>query len=611
VKVGHQSLIETYRNARERLLAQRSHSGHWRGELSSSALATATAVCALCILDRDAYGETIDAGLRWLVHDVNSDGGWGDTPISQSNLSTTVLVLSALGLIGTEKRFGETIKAGESWIVRRCGSIEATRIAQAIKEQYGTDRTFSAPILGMCAIAGRLGSERSSWELVPQLPFELAAVPHRFWRSLGLSVVSYAIPALIALGQVRHRCCPSGNPIIRLVRNALQTRTLRILRDIQPESGGYLEAVPLTSFVAMSLAKSDLGADRVVGKAIGFVASSARSDGSWAIDSDLSTWVSSLSIAVLCEDSEAVQYLDGGARRTLRQWFLAQQHREEHPYTHARGGGWGWSDLPGSVPDADDTAAALIALRELSGGESAAPPAVERGISWLLAVQNRDGGIPTFSRGWGKLPFDRSSPDITSHSLRAWGAWLPKLNSPLAARVRRSASRALRYLHRAQRQDGSWVPLWFGNENTREQENPTFGTSRVLLGLAEFDAEKQSHLSEAALRGLAWLLGAQGTDGGWGGDGSSPPSIEETAVALEALARLYPSLRSSGEQAIVGRLTEALSRGCEWLIERTEGGRTFDAAPIGLYFARLWYYERAYPLIFTIAALGRVLRSGL
>jgi squalene-hopene/tetraprenyl-beta-curcumene cyclase len=27
-------------------------------------------------------------------------------------------------------------------------------------------------------------------------------------------------------------------------------------------------------------------------------------------------------------------------------------------------------------------------------------------------------------------------------------------------------------------------------------------------------------------------------------------------------------------------------------------------SPIGLYFAKLWYYEKLYPLIFTVASLG-------
>ena len=39
----------------------------------------------------------------------------------------------------------------------------------------------------------------------------------------------------------------------------------------------------------------------------------------------------------------------------LRDWLLEQQYTERHPYTGADPGGWGWTDLPGSVPDADDT----------------------------------------------------------------------------------------------------------------------------------------------------------------------------------------------------------------------------------------------------------------
>lgn len=30
-----------------------------------------------------------------------------------------------------------------------------------------------------------------------------------------------------------------------------------------------------------------------------------------------------------------------------------------------------------------------------------------------------------------------------------------------------------------------------------------------------------------------------------------------------------------------------------------------EPAPIGFYFAKLWYYERLYPLIFTVGALGK------
>jgi hypothetical protein len=35
----------------------------------------------------------------------------------------------------------------------------------------------------------------------------------------------------------------------------------------------------------------------------------------------------------------------------------------------------------------------------------------------------------------------------------------------------------------------------------------------------------------------------------------------------------------------------------------TAHGTRFPTAPIGLYFARLWYHERLYPVIWTLGAL--------
>src|SRR5437667_1117970 len=40
----------------------------------------------------------IRSGLAWLIANQNADGGWGDTVVSFSNLSTTMLCWSALSL---------------------------------------------------------------------------------------------------------------------------------------------------------------------------------------------------------------------------------------------------------------------------------------------------------------------------------------------------------------------------------------------------------------------------------------------------------------------------------------------------------------------------------
>ena len=75
-----------------------------------------------------------------------------------------------------------------------------------------------------------------------------------------------------------------------------------------------------------------------------------------------------------------------------------------------------------------------------------------------------------------------------------------------------------------------------------------------------------------------------------------PSSVEETALAVEVLLDLAPGER--------GR-----SAGFAWLVEAVESGRFREPSPIGFYFAKLWYFEKLYPLIFTVAALGRAMRA--
>ena len=108
--------------------------------------------------------------------------------------------------------------------------------------------------------------------------------------------MSYALPALIAIGQVRHRFAPSRNPFTRSLRDGVKRRTHTALREMQPESGGYLEATPLTSFVVMSLAGAGQGDSPVVDAGVQFLVDSMRPDGSWPIDTNLATWVTTLSI---------------------------------------------------------------------------------------------------------------------------------------------------------------------------------------------------------------------------------------------------------------------------------------------------------------------------
>lgn len=591
------SMDDFLAKATRELLNRRNPAGHWEGHLSSSALSTATALFALSLYQEHHAADLsplISGGIDWLLKNQNPDGGWGDTTVSHSNISTTALCWAALTVAA--ERSAAAIRAAETWLTRAAGSLQPDAIANTIAARYGKDRTFSVPILTLCALAGKLGQGPGAWARITQLPFELAALPQSWFRFIRLPVVSYALPALISMGLARNRHKPTRNPLTRLLRRLATSRVLKVLTQIQPKGGGFLEATPLTSFVVMSLIGADCADHPVVRHGVDFLIRSARPDGSWPIDTNLATWITTLSINALASADRASMpaHLNPSERATLRDWLLNQQYRVRHPYTGAPPGAWAWTDLPGGVPDADDTAGALIALHHLGEINPAVTQAAESGINWLINLQNRDGGIPTFCKGWTNLPFDRSGADLTAHALQAWRIWRDQVNPALAARISKAETRALGYLARVQSPDGSWTPLWFGNQDASNEENRTYGTARVLIGLLTL-----SRLTPIASRAVQWLLTTQNPDGGWGGEKGVISSIEETGLATHALAMAAQAQASCPDPPLLKAITKARN----YLVQRTSAATQFPPTPIGFYFAKLWYFEREYPLIFTIAGL--------
>lgn len=577
--VDPQRLQRGYGTVRSLLLNERNEQGHWTGELSTSPLSTATAVMALqqVLLQKPERESELESyivnGLDWLAGHQNADGGWGDTLKSYSNISTTMLAHAVFHATNTTEKYSETVTTAAKY-------IDETGGVPAVIKRYGKDKTFSVPILTHCALAGLV-----DWKDVSPLPFELACLPHQFYATIRLPVVSYALPALIAIGQVRHHFKRPFNPLHGWLRDASISKSLQVLKKIQPTTGGFLEATPLTSFVTMSLAAKGLAEHPVAVQGVEFIKNSVLEDGSWPIDTNLATWVTTLSVNALGDDLPKTE------REPIREWILSQQYKEIHPFTNAAPGGWAWTDLSGGVPDADDTPGAILALIQLSRiPDESQKDAINNAVRWLLDIQNRDGGWPTFCRGWGTLPFDRSSPDITAHCLRAMNA--AKSLLPNTKEIDRSIPKGFDFLLKRQQADGSWLPLWFGNQDAPDEINPLYGTAKVLSAFRDTGQLKTT----AARNGMRWLQKSQNSDGGWGGYPESPSTVEETALAVEVLL--------SNEDAS----TEA-SAGLNWIMERIEAERIGETAPIGFYFAKLWYFERLYPLIFAASALHRAIHT--
>ncbi len=146
-----------------------------------------------------------------------------------------------------------------------------------------------------------------------------------------------------------------------------------------------------------------------------------------------------------------------------------------------------------------------------------------------------------------------------------------------------------------------WAPLWFGNQHAPSEINWTYGTAKVLLAMNE---PQQKALPGGGLRmtrAKNALLEMQREDGAWSGYKDGEPSIEETALALEALAIVREE-----DLETQAKLEQARERGALWLVEQVENGAWRVPSPIGFYFAKLWYFEKLYPMIATVGALTRL-----
>ncbi|MGH2514132.1 MAG: prenyltransferase/squalene oxidase repeat-containing protein [Ktedonobacterales bacterium] len=296
---------------------------------------------------------------------------------------------------------------------------------------------------------------------------------------------------------------------------------------------------------------------------------SQRDDGGWPIDRDLETFDTDLTTFAFTAVGESVP----NAER-VRDWLLARQFDEVCFPTGAKPGGWAWA-MPAGWPDADDSSYTLLALRALG-----VPPehrAIQRGADWLEGMQNRDGSWSTFVRN-SRMPFDHDCPYITGHVLCALHA-----AGRLTAKPR-ILERALAYLARAQRYDGSFASIWF--------REATAGTTSVLEALADLGLLDTA----MAMKARAYLLRAQNDDGGWAGLRMQASTAEETAWAMMALSRCPPEERIRG----------AVERGAHWLVEKQRNDGTWAEWPLGLYYSAMWYSDSQYAVALPVQALARV-----
>jgi squalene-hopene/tetraprenyl-beta-curcumene cyclase len=262
--------------------------------------------------------------------------------------------------------------------------------------------------------------------------------------------------------------------------------------------------------------------------------------------------------------------------------------------------GWPFQFRNEFYPDVDDTAMVLLALQRTSLVDNPeVKAATERGVRWILAMQNRDGGWAAFDRDvtnqvLTKVPFadhnailDPSCADITMRVVELLGTLGYRADHPAIAR-------ALDYVWKTQEPQGCWYGRW--------GINYIYGTWQVLQGLAAIDFP-MDHPN--VKRAVEWLESVQQVDGGWG---ESALSYDDPAW----MGRGEPTASQTG-WALLGLVaagrakSEAVRRGVQFLIDtQAADGTWVEHAFTGTGFPRVFYLKyHLYRVYFPMMALGR------
>ena len=564
--------------------------GYWWGELESNSTMEAEYLMLthfLGIGDEDTWRKLANH----LLKTQREDGTWGQYYGSPGDLSTSVECYFALKLAGVSPSTPRMVKARE-FILSKGGVPQArvfTKIWLALFGQWDWKRVPAIPP-EMALLPSWFPMnlyDFSSWARATMLPLSIVlthrplcripdsvAIPELFPSVQVKPDVLLSLRSMMGVDVVFHMADRMFRWYNRLpwhpMRRIATRRAVKWIVEHQEEDGSWGGIQPpwVYSLIALKVLGYDVD-HPVMRKGIeGFRGFTIEDDDTMRVQACVSpVWDTCIAMVAL-EDSGLPP--DSPILRRAGEWLIRAQVADGGDWQvrakDTTPGGWAFEFANSAYPDIDDTAEALIALKQVNLDDPERQrEAMRRGAEWILGMQSKNGGWAAFDRDntlkvVATIPFadfgemiDPPSADVTAHVVEA----LVRVGYPADMGPMRQAAR---YLWSEQEEDGPWFGRW--------GVNYIYGTGAVLPALKAMGEDMNTG---AVRRTVAWLVAHQNEDGGWGEScasyadlalaGQGPSSASQTSWALLALL-------AAGESD-----SDAVRRGIEYLVatQREDG----------------------------------------
>jgi squalene-hopene/tetraprenyl-beta-curcumene cyclase len=629
--------------------------GHFCGELEGDSILQSEYLLMKFILGQEsqrmAGGADGPATLARIAETLRrtqrEDGGWGQYPGSGIDLSATVKAYFALKLMGDHPEAAPMAAARQAILAmggaERCNSF--TRFYLACLGQIGWSANPAIPpeivflprwfyfhlskvaawtrtmILPLSLVV----TLRPTRRLPPHLGIDELFVDHAARHRMGVLRKaprgwSAFFVALDRLLKLLHRL--GGTPCRRMaIRHAEQWMLARAGQDGPAATDGLGAIFPPMVYLQIALHALGYPREHAVRQR-----AEHELDALFIEDGDTiriqpcfsPVWDTSLALQALTDCGlDESDPMVGAASAWLRSkqcdhvgdWALGVPGEPT-------GAGWYFEYHNAWYPDCDDTAMVAMALRRAGGSVNRS--AAGEGVTWLLAMQNDDGGWAAFDRTRHRrileyVPFadhnamqDPSCPDITGRVLEclSWHGY---------GLGDRPVDRAVRYIRDHQEPEGCWAGRW--------GVNFIYGTWQAVVGPIRCGVDRQTPWIQRAGR---WLKSAQKEDGSFGEsansyedprqNGRGPSTASQTAWAAMVLLEIVGPDDADLARALrwlqQTQLTEAEARCPAGNPDGDSPGSWVEPWFTGTGFPRVFYLRyHLYRLYFPIMALGRCLAA--